>query len=294
MTGMEAIRTAAPYLSRFRGQIFVLKLGGEVLENTSSLKNVLEQIALLYALGIKIVLVHGGGTAVDALAAKLNVKTTKVNGRRITDAENLEVVKMTLGGLSRIDLMAVMASSGLPAVSLTGLDAGTLVATKRPVVTMNVEGQDQQVDFGFVGDLTAVQSGLIDHLLQGGYLPVIAPISADRKGQPLNTNADTVAAHVAATIGAEKLIFVLRMPGLLRDASDQSSVVPMVPLEELPTWIDSPAVHGGMLPKLAAAKHALDQGVGRVHLVSGFSSDALLTEIFTNEGSGTMIAKQDS
>ncbi len=290
MTGMEAIRTAAPYLSRFRGQVFVIKLGGEVLENASALKNVLEQIALLWALGIRVVLVHGGGTAVDALAARLGITSEKVNGRRITDAANLDLVKMTLGGSSRIDLMSALSAVGLAAVSLTGLDGGTLQAKKRPPVAMTVDGQERQVDFGHVGDLGEVKPELVDHLLAGGYLPVLAPISADAKGQPLNTNADTVAAHVAARISAAKLIFVLKMPGLLKDAGNPNSVVPMVPAEELNQWMEGDAVSGGMLPKLAAAKFAISNGVSRVHLVGGLNTDALLTEVFTNEGSGTMIA----
>jgi len=291
MTGMQALRTAAPFLSQFRGQIFVVKLGGEVLDAPNALKSVAEQLALFWHLGMRIVLVHGGGTSVDALSKRLDLPIEKVNGRRVTSPEVLEAVKMTLAGQVHVNVLAAMRQIGLPVVGLTGVDAGLIKAEKRPPVKMNVDGKDQLVDFGAVGDVKQVHPEVIEHLLQGGYMPVIAPLSGNDEGDVFNTNADTVAATLAASLGAEKLMFVLRVPGLLKDVEQPNSLIPFLGLAETQELIGEGVASGGMLPKLAAAKTALESGVKAVHLVSAFAPDALLIEVFTNEGSGTMIRK---
>lgn len=290
MTGMEALRTAAPYLSQFRGQTFVVKLGGEVIENPAWLRSAIEQIALLWHLGIRIVTVHGGGNAADEVSRRLGLTPEKVNGRRVTDAAALEVVKMTLAGRVHVDLLSAFRAVQLPCVGLSGLDSGLLVATKRPPV--QVDGKT--VDFGFVGDIAEVQPKVVTDLLDSGYLPVIAPLSATAEGEPLNTNADTVASAIAQAIGAEKLVFVVAVPGVLRDVAQPSSLIPFMTLADADEAMASGLAQGGMLPKLKAATEALRGGVHAVHLIGAGVADAMLTEVFTNEGSGTMIQAEPS
>lgn len=291
---MNALRTAAPYLSKFRGQAFVVKLGGEVLEAPSALRNVAEQLSLLWHLGMRIVVVHGGGTAIDDFSHKLGVRVKKFGGRRVTSDEALDVVKMTLAGQTHVDLMSAFRGVGLPVIGLNGLSDGLLEAHKRPPVEIEEEGEKMTVDYGWVGDIDRVNANLLKFLLDGGLMPVVAPISATPQGQVLNTNADTAAAEIAAALCSEKLIFVLRVPGLLRDVENAGSVIPLVHLGQVPQIIEEGVASKGMLPKLAAARIALERGVHSVHLVSGLTPDAILTEVFTNEGSGTMIRQEDS
>ena len=290
---MNALRTAAPYLSKFRGQAFVVKLGGEVLEAPAALRNVAEQLSLLWHLGMRIVVVHGGGTAIDDFSHKLGVRVKKFGGRRVTSDEALDVVKMTLAGQTHVDLMSAFRGVGLPVIGLNGLSDGLLEAHKRPPVEIEEEGEKMTVDYGWVGDIDRVNANLLKFLLDGGLMPVVAPISATPQGQVLNTNADTAAAEIAAALCSEKLIFVLRVPGLLKDVEQPSSVIPLVHLSHVPQIIEEGIASKGMLPKLAAARIALERGVHSVHLVSGLTPDAILTEVFTNEGSGTMIRQED-
>jgi acetylglutamate kinase len=280
MNGMKALRTAAPYVGKFRDKIFVVKLGGEVLDSAGATRSVGEQIALMWHLGIRVVLVHGGGTAVDGLAERLNVETPKV-------------VKMALGGVAHLDFLSVLREVGLPVVGISGLDAGLIEASQRPPMTLETEDGLQTVDFGLVGDVERVDPALIYHLLAGGYVPVIAPLTATASGQLFNTNADTVAAHVAGAIDAEKLMFVMRVSGLLRDARQPNSLIPFLWESEADEMVASGAVSGGMRPKLAAVKNALAAGVKSVHLVGGYAPDSLLIEVFTNEGAGTMIRRDE-
>ncbi len=285
MNALMSLRAAAPYLRQFRNQTFVVKVGGEVLEEPAACAAVCEQLALLWNLGIQVVLVHGGGAGLDRLSAQLGLPVTKVGGRRVTDAATLRAAIMAFAGEAHTGFLAALCKAGLAPVGLSGVDAGLLKAHRRPPQTVAGEA----VDYGFVGDLDAVDPTVIQHLLAGGFLPVVAPLSADDQGQVYNTNADTVASALAAALGAEKLVFLLGVPGLLRDVAQPSSLVPFATPEELTELEAQGAVAGGMKPKLAAVKAALAAGVHSVHLVSGLVPEALLVEVFTNEGSGTMI-----
>ncbi len=285
MNAVHPLKAAAPYLKAYRDQVFVLKIGGEIIDDVPALDALCAQIGLLWHLGIKVVLVHGGGAGLDRLSAEMNLPVTKVAGRRVTDAETLRAATMVFAGEAHTLLLARLRAAGLPAVGLSGVDAGLLTAVKRPLV--EVEGQT--VDYGYVGDLKDSDPAVLKHLLQGGFLPVVAPLSGNDEGDVFNTNADTIAATLAGALKAAKLVFLLGVPGLLRDASNPTTLVPHATLEDLATLEVSGAIGGGMKPKLAAVKAALASGVSRVHLVSGFQADALLSEIFTNEGSGTLI-----
>ncbi len=281
----ESLRNAALYVRRFRHHPFVVKLGGEILDDPALRAPVCEQLALLWSLSIPLVIVHGGGAGLDKLCASMELPTTKVAGRRITSPEILDAAKMAFKGKIQMDLLGDLEAAGMPAVGLSGQDAGLIRGRKRPPV--EVDGN--LVDFGLVGDVAGVDPLVLRHLLQGGFVPVVAPFSATAEGQVLNTNADTVAAEVAAALGVEKLIFVLKVPGLLSDPGDPTSLVTLADPAMLDDLAQAGAIKDGMRPKLAAARKALAAGVASVHLVSGVRPDAILAEVFTNEGSGTML-----
>ncbi len=274
----DALHNAAKYVRKFRGKPFVVKLGGEILEDPALRKAVCAQLALLWSFSIPLVIVHGGGAGLDALCGELGLETTKVAGRRVTSAPVLDAARMAFKGRVQMDLLAALEVAGLPAVGLSGQDAGLVRSHKRPVA---------EVDYGLVGDVDAVDPAVLRHLLDGGYVPVVAPFSATPEGQVLNTNADTIAAEIAAALGVEKLFFILKVPGLLRDVAEPTSLVPLADLQTL-AELDG-AIKDGMKPKITAARRALDGGVKSVHLVSGSRPDAILAEVFTNEGSGTML-----
>ncbi len=289
------LRSAAQYVRAFRGKTFVFKLGGEVLEDPKIRRAVCEQLAVLWSFSIKLVLVHGGGTGIDALCETLQLPVEKVAGRRVTTAQVLDAAKMVLAGSLHTDLLADLRAAGLPVTGVSGVDGGLLTARKRqPVQIKDDAGQSQFVDFGLVGDIEKVNPTLLQHLLQGEYVPVITPLSANDKGEVFNTNADTVAAEVAVALNAEKLFFLLKVPGLLEDIGRPSSLVPFATLEGLEGLEQSGKVSGGMRPKLAAVKRALTGGVASAHLVSGVVPDAVLTEVFTNQGSGSMVVARES
>ena len=281
----ELLHSAAAYVRRFRNRTFVLKVGGALLEDRAASKALCRQISLLWSFSIRVVLVHGGGPALDALCEKLALPVEKVGGRRVTSPAVLEAAQMVLAGTEHTRLLADLRACGVPAVGLSGIDAGLLRAARRPPVPT----ASGPVDFGLVGDVEAVDPAVIERLLEGGFLPVVAPLSGDDEGQVFNTNADTVAAELALALKAEKLVFLLEAPGVLKEASRPETLIPHLTLAELDALEAAGALQGGMAPKAASIRRALKGGVPAAHLVGGKSTESLLTEIFTNEGSGTMV-----
>lgn len=279
----DTLRMAARYVRAFRGRPFVVKLGGEVLGDPEALRSVAEQLALLEHFSIPLVIVHGGGPQLDALCQRLGLAVRKENGRRVTSDEVLEAAKHSFGA-AQLDLLACLRAAGLSPVGLSGVDAGLVRASRRAPV--------DGVDYGAVGDVQSVNVGLLGELLAAGHVPVVAPLSASDSGEIFNTNADTMAAALAAGLGAQKLLLVMRAPGLLADPHRPDSLIPAACLDDLEPLAANGTLCGGMLPKAAAIRAALDGGVPAAHLVSGFAPDAILTEIFTNEGSGTMITAE--
>jgi len=286
-----ALKEASQYVRLFRGKTFVVKVGGELLTEPKIRKALCEQLALLWSFSIRVVVVHGGGSKLDAVCEAMHIPIQKVAGRRVTSPEVLDAAKMVFAGQVHMDLLSELQAAGVPAVGLTGLDAGLVKAHRRPPVAVVPDGatEPQLVDFGLVGDIDTVDPHVLSHLLEGGFVPVVAPLSGGEDGTIYNTNADTIAASLASAIGAEKLFFLLSVPGLLKDVTKTSSLIPHATLEELAGFEAQGVISGGMRPKVAAVKAAIDGGVPSVHLVSGLAPDALLAEVFTNEGSGTMI-----
>jgi acetylglutamate kinase len=296
----DALKGMSRYLRQFRGKTFVIKIGGEVLDSVEARRNVAEQISMLWTLGIKLVIVHGGGSGIDALCTKLGLSIEKVQGRRVTTPDVLEAVTMVLAGSVHSELLAQLQVAGLPSVGLSGVDAGLIRAHKRAPLYVGIhhdgpqKGQAKLIDYGQVADVDGVDPKLLHTLLENDYVPVICPITADSEGQLLNTNADTIAANIASALNAEKLFFVLSVGGLLGAINDPNSVISYASLPELEEMVARGEITGGMLPKTAAIRQALNQNVKSVHLVSGVQSDALLVETFTNEGAGTKLVKESS
>jgi len=286
---VAGLKHAIPYVRLFKGRTFVVKLGGEAVAADGALAALLEQVEIFGQLGIRVVLVHGGGAQTTALAERLGLATRMVDGRRVTDAATLEASVMALAGQVNTRVLSAARAAGLAAVGLTGIDAGLLTARRRPPVAA---ASGELVDYGFVGDLEGVDATLLARLAEAGFVPVVASLAATADGTPLNVNADTVAAALAVALGAEKLILVTATAGILERLEDASSLVSLTDLAGLAALAARGALSGGMLPKVAAIRRALEGGVGRVHVVPAGAPDALLAEVFTNEGIGTMVVAE--
>lgn len=282
---------AHAYIRLFRGRTFVVKVSGAVLADASTRAAFAEDVALLQHVGVRIAIVHGGGPQLDALSRELNVPKEVVGGRRVTDAKTLQLAKMVFRGELNADLVSALAARGVKAVGLSGGDAATITGHQRPPRTMRdpQTNTEQSVDFGFVGDIDNVDATLPKLLLDSDMVPVFCSLIADGNGNLLNTNADTIAARLAIALGAEKLVMCTTVPGLLEDVTDPRRLVSYGDLGTVEELIRQGSVSGGMLPKLAAVGDALRGGVKRVHLIEGTRPHALLLEIFTNEGCGTML-----
>lgn len=287
---VRALKHAAPYLKRFRGEVFVIKAGGAVLGDPAGVRGLVEQVALLFHLGIRVVLVHGGGPQSTRLAEALGVGSRFVSGRRVTDEGALRVATMVLNGEINTRILAACRDLELPAIGLSGVDAGLIRAHRRPPVTVrNGDEPEQTVDYGYVGDIDAVNAEWLEKQLEIGALPVVSPLSADASGTLLNINADTVAAALSVALGAEKLILLGESPGLLEDPDDAASAVSFLDLERLAELRASGAIREGMLPKADCIRNALEGGVARAHLLPADVPDSLLLEVFTPEGAGTLV-----
>jgi acetylglutamate kinase len=278
------LKQALPYLRLFRGKNFVIKTGGDLLERAGVIRNLAEQVALLHQLGIRVVLVHGGGPQASALAERLGVPVRKVAGRRITDDETLQIAQMVFRGLLSTRLVSAFSAQQVPAVGLSGLDGGLLMAERRKPVLQG----DEMVDYGHVGDIVRVYPELLRALLEANFVPIISPLAGGSGGEVYNVNADTVAAEIAVALKAEKLILLTSVAGVLRDPKDPASMISHLLLADVPAVLAGSA-EGGMRPKLQACAAALEKGVSRAHIISGLDPEALLVEVFTNAGSGTLI-----
>jgi len=285
---IRGLRAASPYIRLFKGKIFVVKAGGAVFGDAALTRALIEQIALLHYLGVRVVMVHGGGPQLTEVTAALGVPTRMVEGRRVTDEKSLDATSMVLNGLINTRLLAICRDLEIPAIGLSGVDAGLVRAHKRPPVRLR-PGDAETVDYGFVGDIDNIDTSVIRQHLDNGLMPVISPLSADDKGQLLNINADTVAAAIGAALGAEKLILCTGAPGILDNVADPGSVVSYTDLAGLKRMREEGKIVDGMLPKAKAIEDAIRGGVRRVHVISYSAPDSILTEVFTNEGTGTLV-----
>ena len=283
---VSALKHAAPYIRLFKGSVFVIKAGGEIFIDPEQTSALMEQVGILHQVGVRVVLIHGGGPQSTQLATALGLDTTFVDGRRVTDGASLDVATMVLNGQINTRVLAACRDLQIPAVGISGVDAGLIRAHRRPPVER--EGEDS-VDYGFVGDIDSVEIDILVKQLDNGLMPVVSPLSCDEAGTLLNINADTVAAAIAAELGAEKLILMTGAPGVLEDINDPRSLISYIDRAALDKLRDDGKLADGMLPKAAAIDTALADGVSRVHVISYKVPDSLLLEVFTNEGTGTLV-----
>jgi acetylglutamate kinase len=308
---VAALRQAVPYIRLFKGKTFVVKVGGVALGNDSggrpsaaeaappAMVRVLEQVHVLHQVGIRVVLVHGGGPQSTALSRALGAEPRFVAGRRITDDAALEVATLVLNGAVNTRLLAACRAVGLPAVGLSGVAAGLVLARRRGPVTVAAAAAGgggagaadggMVVDYGHVGDVEGVDPAVLETLLAAGMVPVVSPLSADERGALLNVNADTAAAALAVALRAEKLLLLTGAPGILERPGDPSSLVSLTDLAGLARLRERGCLEDGMLPKASSIESALRGGVRRVHIVGAAVTDGLLAEVFTNEGAGTLV-----
>jgi acetylglutamate kinase len=284
---IRALKSAAPYIRMYKGKTFVIKAGGGVFGNAALTQSLIEQISILHYMGVRVVMVHGGGPQVTEVSDALGVKTRMVQGRRVTDEKSIDVTSMVLNGLINTRILAICRELNVQAVGLSGVDAGLVQAHRRKPIRL--EGSDELVDFGLVGDIDRIDTSALRNLLENGYLPVVSPLSADERGTLLNINADTVAAAIGAALSAEKLILCTGAPGILERLEDPGSLISYTDLEGLAKLRDSGSISDGMLPKVRAIENAIKGGVRRVHVVSYSAPEGILGEVFTNEGTGTLI-----
>ena len=259
-----------------------------MFSDETSTRGLIEQVAILHQVGIKTVLVHGGGPQLDHLQATLGIETQMVNGRRVTDQKSIDVTVMVLNGIINTRILAICRALDIEAIGVSGVDAGLIRAHKRGPVPIGA-GSSESVDYGFVGDIDSVNVAVLDRLLSNGLMPVVSPLSADANGTLLNINADTVAAAIGGALSAEKLVLCTGAPGILERSTDTSSLISYTDIKGLNRLKDAGGLTHGMLPKAAAIENAIRGGVRRVHVITYKSADSLLAEIFTNEGTGTLV-----
>ena len=279
----EVLIEALPYIQKFNSKIIVVKYGGSAMSNEELQKNVIKDVTLLKLVGFKPIIVHGGGKEISRWVGKVGKEAQFINGLRVTDEETMEIAEMVLGRVNK-RLVSMVEELGVKAVGLSGKDGQMLQVEKK-----YSDGQD----IGFVGNVTSVNPGIIFDLLEKGYLPIISPIGLGEDFATYNINADDAACAIAKAIGADKLVFLTDIEGLYKDINDKNSFISRITASEADQLIEDGFIGGGMLPKLNNCTSAVKEGVNRVHILDGRIPHCLLLEIFTNEGVGTAIVRDE-
>ena len=282
-TRVRVLSEALPYIQQFAGRSIVIKYGGAAMKDSNLKDKVIRDVVFLACVGLRPVVVHGGGPEINSWLAKLGIEPQFKNGLRVTDAATMDVVEMVLVGRVNKEIVALINQAGGLAVGLCGTDGNLIRA--RP--------QSGQGDVGFVGEVSSVNIKLLDSLMGSGYIPVVSSVAADEMGQAYNINADTVAGEIAAALGAEKLMLLTDTAGILRDYKDTSTLIPKLDIQEARELITTGVVAGGMIPKVNCCVRSLAQGVRAAHIIDGRIPHALLLETFTDEGIGSMIVASE-
>jgi len=282
---------ALPYIQRFHGKTVVIKIGGSIMGNDKLLDVMLKDVVLLNYVGMKTVLVHGGGPEISDEMRKLGKPSKFVHGLRVTDEDTIEILHEQLAGKINKEIVLSINKHGGRAVGIAGMDGNFIRAKKMLYKTTTRSGRDVEVDLGFVGEVEEINPTVINYLVGTGYIPIIAPIGIDNEGHSLNINADTVAAELAVAVHAKKLIIVSDVPGILRDTKDEKSLISQLTLAEAQKLVNEKIIKGGMIPKLEACIKAIQAGVERCHILDGTMPHALLLEVLTEKGIGTMIER---
>ncbi len=282
MVKAQTLIEALPYIQKFNGKKIVVKYGGSAMIDDALRYNVIKDVALLKLIGLKPIIVHGGGKEISSWVAKIGKEPEFINGLRVTDTETMEIAEMVLSKVNK-DLVQMMQKLGVNAVGISGKDGDLLKVNKR------FPGGK---DIGFVGEVTSVNTTVIDTLIENDFIPVIAPIGSSEDFQSYNINADDAACAIATAIGAEKLVFLTDIEGVFIDPMDKSTLISEMDIKEAKGMIENGVVGGGMLPKLTNCIEAIENGVARVHVLDGRVEHCLLLEFFTNKGIGTAILKE--
>ena len=283
MKKAEVLIEALPYIQKFNGKVIVVKYGGSAMSNEELQKNVIKDVTLLKLVGFKPIIVHGGGKEISRWVEKTGKEAKFINGLRVTDDETMEIAEMVLGRVNK-RLVTMVEELGVKAVGLSGKDGKMLKVEKK-----YSEGQD----IGYVGNITEVNPDIIYDLLEKGYLPIVSPIGLGEDFATYNINADDAACAIAKAIQADKLVFLTDIEGLYKDINDKSSFISKITAKDADALIEEGFIGGGMLPKLSNCTSAVASGVNRVHILDGRIPHCLLLEIFTNEGVGTAIVKEE-
>ena len=271
-----ALVHALPYIKNYTGKILVVKYGGNAMLDETMKARVMRDLVLLHEIGVKVVLVHGGGPEISEMLRKTGKESRFVNGLRVTDAETAEIALMVLAGKINKGLVNLLEREGAEAVGLSGADG------------LLIEARQKDPALGFVGEITSVNPGVVTDLLEKGYIPVVSTVGVDREGNIYNINADTAAAFLAGALGAESLINMTDIAGVLRDRNDPETLIPHITLADAPALIESGVISGGMIPKTECCMEAVRRGVKKVFIIDGTVPHAILIETLTDEGLGTM------
>jgi acetylglutamate kinase len=288
---LDLLREALPYIQRFKGKTFVVKLSGKATEDALNLDSLAEELALIHGVGIRVCVVHGGGKQLNDLALRMGVEQTVINGRRVTNDATLDMAKMIFAGKINTDILAALRRRGALAVGLSGIDGAMVQATRRPEqeILNRATGARERVDFGHVGDVVEVDTRLLCVLMDQGYLPVVSSLAADAEGKVFNINADTIATEVSVRLEAEKLILLSDVDGLFLRPGEMETKLSRLASAEVEALIRDGVATGGMIPKLQNIVELLRRGVKSAHIINGNTRNTLLSEVFTDEGTGTMI-----
>ena len=281
---------ALPYIQQFYGKTIVIKYGGNAMINDDLKEKVMQDIALMKYVGIRPVIIHGGGPDITGFLKKVGKESDFVAGLRVTDEETIEIAEMVLDGKVNSEIVNLLNRRGVRAVGLSGKDAGLIKARKKLATVY--EGEDtKKVDIGYVGEVERVDTGILEDLLDQGYVPIIAPIGVGDGGESYNINADYVAAEIAGALQAEKLLLLTDIEGIYKDFNDKSSFISTLHLPEAKEYIKEGIIAGGMIPKVEACLTALEQGAGKTHIIDGRLAHSIILEIFTSRGIGTQVVR---
>lgn len=281
---------ALPYIQEFYGKTIVIKYGGNAMVNDDLKQKVMEDVALMKYVGIRPVIIHGGGPEITEFLQKVGKKTQFVSGLRVTDKETVEIAEMVLDGKVNSEIVNLLNQRGVRGVGLSGKDAGLIRATKK-LATVYEDGQKMKADIGYVGRVEEINTDLLEDLLDGGYVPVIAPIGVGENGESYNINADYVAAEIAGALNAEKLLLLTDIEGVYEDYHDKSTFRSSVSIAEAKDFIKRGIIAGGMIPKVEACFRTLELGTHKTHIIDGRLEHSIILELFTSKGIGTQVTR---
>ena len=289
MKDIDVLIEALPYIKKFHDKKILIKYGGHAMIDKDSMSSTARDTVLLKYVGMRPLIVHGGGPEISRSMDKLGKEPEFIQGLRVTDDETMEIIEMVLVGKISTEIVSQLFNHDGNAISVSGKDSSLIFAHKRGA--RKIEGIEEEVDLGLVGEVDCVNTDLLDMFVENNYIPVISPIGIADDGTSLNLNADTVAGEISGAVDAEKLIILTDVPGVLRDPSDPDSLISKIKVSEVPGLIEDGVITGGMIPKIETCVKAIKEGVKSCHIIDGRKKHALLLEVFTTDGIGTMIVE---